>query len=55
MVYALQMKKQNKTATILVNFEESHKKQLEREAQALGLKLGSYVRSLVLTHPDRKK
>jgi hypothetical protein len=39
----------------MVRIEESTKRQLEKEARAMGLDLASYIRSLIFTHQDRQK
>jgi len=44
-----------KTKQIGVRFDEQTRRQLEKEAQAIGLDLATYIRHLVFTHPDRKK
>ena len=42
-----------KENVVSVRFDPSEKKQLDKEAAALGLGLGSYLRMLIVTHPDR--
>lgn len=47
--------KKNKTAAILVRFEEKTRLELEKEAKAVGLDLSTYIRTLVFTHQNRQK
>lgn len=44
-----------KASIVSVRFDEATRKQLEKEAQAIGLDLGTYIRHLVFTHEGRKK
>lgn len=44
-----------KTETVPVRMDRDLKRQLEKEAIAKGLDLGTYLRMLIVTHQDRGK
>jgi predicted DNA binding CopG/RHH family protein len=45
----------SKRRVIPIDFPEGLHSELKAEAEAQGLKLSTYIRSLVVTHPRRKE